>query len=304
MNELPQRKFGREQWTVVFLCVGMAAADIAYRVIRHIKLEQTSLLFIGVPAILAVLVSLTPHPKSVTGLILKGITLALLLSGPLLGEGFICVLMASPLFYVVGILVGVVSDASRKRQRPSMMCVLLVLLPASLEGTSERLSFAREETVQASRVLDARVSEVRRALSRSPQIGLPLPAYLRLGFPRPVQAYGSGLEVGATRTVHFAGGEGNPGDLLLRVDQSAPGSAHFGVVSDHSKIAHWLDWESSDVQWRAVDPDHTRVTWTIRFRRRLDPAWYFGPWEEYAVRLAAEQLIQMNATPTPSERGE
>jgi hypothetical protein len=41
----------------------------------------------------------------------------------------------------------------------------------------------------------------------------------------------------------------------------------------------------------------TRVTWTLRYRRGLDPAWYFGPWERYAVRLAAAYLIESVATP-------
>ncbi|HEY0704308.1 MAG TPA: hypothetical protein VGD60_16165 [Candidatus Acidoferrales bacterium] len=301
MDIPPKLVFGRQQWTVAFLCIALAAAGLAYRVITHSKLEQTSLLFIGVPALLAVLVTCVPNPKSVTGLILKGMTVGLLLSGPLLGEGFICVLMAAPVFYVVGILVGVVADVSRKSNNPAVVTVLLVLLPLSLEGTSSHFSFPRDETVQASRVVDAPASAVERALSRSPQLGVPLPFYLRLGFPHPAQAHGTGLEVGALRTIHFAGGEGQPGDLVLQVQQSKPGFAHFGVVSDQSRIAHWLDWKSSDVQWQEIDPGHTRVSWTINFRRNLDPSWYFRPWERYAVRLVAQHLIVANATPKASE---
>ena len=29
----------------------------------------------------------------------------------------------------------------------------------------------------------------------------------------------------------------------------------------------------------------TQVTWSIRYRRDLDPAWYFGPMERFAVGL-------------------
>ena len=39
------------------------------------------------------------------------------------------------------------------------------------------------------------------------------------------------------------------------------------------------------------------MRWTLRYRRLLDPAWYFGPWERYAVRLAAGYLIDTVATP-------
>jgi hypothetical protein len=125
-----------------------------------------------------------------------------------------------------------------------------------------------------------------------------------MGFPRPTEARGDGLEVGATRTIHFAGGEGRPGDLLLRVQESRAGYVRFDAIADHSKVAHWLNWESSEVKWAALDAQRTRVTWTLHFERRLDPAWYFRAWERYAARLAAEYLIRANATPAREKRGE
>ena len=43
--------------------------------------------------------------------------------------------------------------------------------------------------------------------------------------------------------------------------------------------------------------DRTQVTWTLAYERALDPAWYFGPWERYATRLAAGYLIDAVARP-------
>ena len=40
------------------------------------------------------------------------------------------------------------------------------------------------------------------------------------------------------------------------------------------------------------------MRWTLRYKRLLDPAWYFGPWERYAVKLTADYLIQTVATPS------
>ena len=60
---------------------------------------------------------------------MKGLTLFLLLSGPLLGEGFICILMASPLFYLVGLIVGAVLDWSREKRRTNITYLLLILIP-------------------------------------------------------------------------------------------------------------------------------------------------------------------------------
>ncbi len=62
-------------------------------------------------------------------------------------------------------------------------------------------------------------------------------------------------------------------------------------------MRHFLTWQSSEVEWHAIDAQTTRVTWSVRYRRDLDPAWYFGPMERYAVRLAAGYLIDSVATP-------
>jgi len=106
-TESPDR---RSLWIVI----AIALAGGAYRIVSYEHLEQTSLLFIGIPAILAIVVALTPRAKSLTGGIMKAITIALLLSGPILGEGFICILMAAPLFYLVGAIVGAVIKRSKR----------------------------------------------------------------------------------------------------------------------------------------------------------------------------------------------
>jgi hypothetical protein len=62
-------------------------------------------------------------------------------------------------------------------------------------------------------------------------------------------------------------------------------------------MTHYLNWEASRVEWQPIDAGSTRVTWTLRYRRGLDPAWYFGPMERYAMHLAAGYLIDAVATP-------
>jgi hypothetical protein len=305
MNEPGQKlSLSASQWRLIFLILAVSAGSVMYRLIVRGRLEQTAVLFVGIPTLLAILLAVTPKAKTVKGGIMKGLTVALLLSGPLLGEGFICILMASPIFFMVGILVAVIVDWIRENRQATLSCLVLILLPMSIEGTSPKLSFNREETVQASELVSASGQEVQATLSHALRADIPLPIYLRIGFPRPVAAWGNKLEVGATRTIHFAGGEGHPGDLRLKVTESRLGHVRFDVVSDGSKVAHWLEWQYSEVNWTAVDAQHTRVNWSLHFARRLDPAWYFRPWERYATHLAAEYLIRANATPAGQRRGE
>jgi hypothetical protein len=69
------------------------------------------------------------------------------------------------------------------------------------------------------------------------------------------------------------------------------------TISDTTKLTQWLRWQSSEVEWHAVDAQRTSVTWRVNFERELDPAWYFVPWERVAVREAAGYLIEANASP-------
>jgi hypothetical protein len=168
-----------------------------YRLIVLGRLEQTAVLFVGIPTVLAILLAVVPKAKTVKGGITKGLTLFLLLSGPLLGEGFICILMASPIFYLVGLLVGAIVDWNRAKRQTTLSCLLLILLPMSIEGSSPKLSFNREETVQESQIVYGSEHDVQIALSHSPRTETPVPIYGRMGFPLPTRAWGDGLEVGA-----------------------------------------------------------------------------------------------------------
>ena len=103
MNDLEKKpSISRSQWSLIFLILAVTAGSVMYRLIVRGRLEQTAALFVGIPAVLAILLAMMPKARTAKGAIMKGLTLALLLSGPLLNEGFICILMASPLFYSSG----------------------------------------------------------------------------------------------------------------------------------------------------------------------------------------------------------
>jgi hypothetical protein len=108
---------------------------------------------------------------------------------------------------------------------------------------------------------------------------------------------GAGLEVGDERSIMFEHGAHHSGALGIRVSAVDTASVTFSVVSDSSYITHWLTWRDSNVEWKPVAAGQTAVTWTVRYRRRLDPAWYFVPLERYGARLAAQYLIETLATP-------
>jgi hypothetical protein len=298
-TSVDKEKIGSAQWWLVALIVAFMVGAVLYRVLMHQGLGHSAAMFLGIPAVLAILLALTPKAKTVTGGILKGITLALLIIAPLLGEGYLCILVASPLFYLVGIVIGVFVDRLRRSRNATLSCLALVLLPMSLEGVIPELSFNRSQTVEVTSIVNAPADAVEHQLALSPDITTRLPEALRIGFPRPLKAWGNGLQIGAIRTIHFAGAEGDPpGNLIMRVTARQPGFARFEAVRDDSKLTQWIAWNSSEVQWKQLDAAHTRVTWCVQFNRQLDPAWYFTPLERAAVYEATKYLIEANATPS------
>jgi hypothetical protein len=291
----------KQRNALLALVMGIAAASLLFRLATGIGMQHTSLVFMGVPAVLAVAVGMTPHPGTARGTILRATTLALLLAGVALGEAFVCLLMASPLIYLVAILVGVFvdwSDRQAERRRGFAHAPLLALtvmaIPA-MEGVVPRFELPREAEVTATRIVPAAPEEVERALAAPMRFDRPLPRFLRLGFPTPGATEGAGLRVGDRRAVELRHGH-HPGTLAMEVRESALGRVRFAPVGDDSYIVHWLSWRSAEVRWRAV-PGGTEVRWTLRYRRRLDPAWYFGPLERYGVGVAAGYLVDALATP-------
>jgi hypothetical protein len=287
----------RKKLTLVGTCLSLAIISIAGRLIYLHHLETTSLMFIGVPTALAVLLALTVRPKSAMATAMTGITFALLLSAIVFGEGVICIVMAAPIFYVVGAIIAVLSEAARGKRGTTRLMLATPLFLMSLEGSHKQISLPREQSVTAHATIAANARDVEAALAAPMRFHTKLPAYLRMGFPRPVATSGFGLEPGRLRTIRFAGGEGKPGDLVMQIAEVGADHVIFRAVSDHSKVAHWLDWEDAVITWRPADDHHTEVFWTLHYRRNLDPAWYFAPWERYGVGLAGKYLIDNLATP-------
>ena len=296
-SNLPPRQAGPYVW----LCLAVGIASVLFRVLVLGQKEQTALMFIGLPTALAMLITFLPRSKSSTGMIMKGITLFLLLLGVLLIEGFICILMAAPFFYGIGFIIGIFADKARVRreyEKRLRLVVVPVLALMSLEGITGALSFPRDEVVTVSREVSLPPAAAREQLARGPKFDLSeLPLFVKTSFPSPRRIEGSGLETGDQWLIHFAGGEGKPGDLTARVVESGPTFIRVARVKDTSHIAHWLDWKQA--VW-TIEPlgSGSRVTLTMHYSRQLDPAWYFKPAERYGVRKAGEYfLAQTYKTP-------
>lgn len=287
--------------TWVTICISAAVVSVLYRLLVLGYKEQSALLFIGIPLVLSLLLAQTPKPKSTTGVIMKGTTLSLLLFGILLFEGIICILMAAPLFYLVAAIIAAIITRHQRRTGQDekwygdkMNCTCIaVLAMMSLEGVTEALSFGRDEVVVVRREVSLSAGEVMQVLAAPPEFDeAELPLFLKLGFPLPQEFRGQGLAIGDERVIHFAGGEGDPGDVVVRVVESSSNKVVFRLVKDESHIDHWLAWK--EIAWEVAknSAGNNEVSITMSYERKLDPAWYFKPVERYGVKKAGEYFIE------------
>lgn len=284
--------------------VGTAITGLAIHLLSHKGLQGSALFYIGLPLLLAYAFKEEKSPKrSATGSILKGITLVLLLSGPILQEGFICVIMAAPIFYIIGGIFGSTIDAVHKKKMSKLQAspfILLVML-MSLEGTHPVLTFDRNHTVRVEKVITATPEAIEKQLNRPLVLGDDLPHYLKL-FPFPSVKHFQGTELGDKTTLNFVYYlhfyfKPKIGDLTYNVTQRGDNFIESSVASDNSYVSTYMDWKKSKVSWDVIDDLHTKVTWEISYERKLDPAWYFGTLEYFTTSLMAEALIKYAATP-------
>jgi len=299
----------RARITLAALIGAVAVASLAYRVLVFERLQQTAALFVGIPALLAVVVLFAVSPQSAKGVACKAVTIGLLVSLLFLGEGIMCVAMSAPLFYVVAIAIASTIDRAHEEHEatsPTLLSclVLLFLVPMSLEGVTGVTTLSRDESVVVSKVVRSSSQEVARVMFERPRFDRVRPLYLRAGFPSPASTRIEQVAGGTRWVIELRGGEmrldgmePRTGDLVLELEEERPGLMRWRAVSDGSHMTHFLDWREAVVEWTPIDARRTKVTWTLRYRRGLDPSWYFGPMERYAVGLAAGYLIDAVATP-------
>lgn len=289
-----------QQWLLITVVIVIGAGFYVSVMFFH-RLDASAAFYIGLPALIAVMVIMTERSKNLMGATMKGISLALLLSVPLLQEGFLCVLFAAPLFYAIGAITVFIVNGFRDKETGNKplraWAPMLILAVAATEGTTKELSFDRDNTVTVEKVINASAVDVAAKLQQPASFDKDVPLFLRI-FPQPSDV----ISEGDMQRMHFVYFKhiwftAKAGDVVFRITDQDDRHIHSDVISDNSYLHTYMDWKSSRVDWEAIDTQHTRVRWTIRYARKLDPAWYFAPLEEYAVNKVAEMLIDNAATP-------
>ena len=293
----------------VFGLLFLGSAWFVFFLVQYGRPDSAAL-YVGLPTIIAVALSLTPRPRTATGSVLKTLTIGMIMAGLLLGPGVVCVVILAPIFYMFGIIGAVSIDAARmaetarERRAARLRCsvVLLAALASALEGTHPALTFNTHEVVRIEREYRTSPEAFEAALDGPTTLGGDVPMVLRLGFPYPVRAFGSGTDIGDRRGVHLEDrniyfniigpSHAMSGDAVFEITRRTENSIRFSMIEDHSAVSKWLRWRHSDLHWTWLDDGRVSVVLEIHFDRRLDPAWYFAPLQRAVVGAAAPLVLE------------
>jgi len=268
----------------------LAITSLAYRLISEYEFEQTSVLFVGIPTLITLLmIRYSGTPKSAYGIVFKVITLFLLMSSILLGEGIVCILFAAPIFYGVSALIIFVYQTLEERHKSKMNSIVIIPVIIILAMPFGIKSEPELQSVQTSAIIQNGISL--EALNKLPDFESGFPGFFKLGFPKPLDIKGAGIKTGDIRNIRFKSNTKGIGTLALKVSDRDEESITFSIIQDDTHINHWLTWKNIKVKLIPLDNKQTKVVWTSNYVCDLGPNWYFEPLEKYAVGLMNEHLI-------------
>jgi len=266
--------------------------------IRDTSGAMGSVLFVLLPLVTGIATGLIARGKRliIASLVIGALicTIFLLITG---FEGFVCVLMSSPLL-AIGLTVGAIVGAFIRRHlieksnRPTSLNILsLLLLSFFLMGANsaetKTRQTPREESVTHSLLVDAAPDRVWNQLRNLDKISSSKGFLMRIGLPVPVSCEMEGTGVGAKRTCYF-----EKGHIEERVTEwNPPHSMQFDVVDFDVPGRPWLSFKDAGYSI-TVENGHTRITRTTTIVSRLSPAWYWRSLEKIGVETEHLYLFE------------
>jgi len=293
-------------WIRYLFVIGVAT--MITRLVLDSRFATTSFFYCLVPYLIGVILYVfIPQPKGWTktkriGRHLLATVIVMLASSALLFEGFICVLMAAPIYIFFALLAIALSpdradpDRFKKADVFRASFVPLVVIIISVEGLTDTTSFPREEVITRTHILNLTSEEIHANLARPVHLDAKRSAFLSI-FPLPERVDAPKFSQGATHKAFFIyrrWGFTNvhKGETHVFMKTVKPLLVETEVTQDTSYFSHYLTVHGTKIEMAPLADGRTEVSLTIRYRRELDPAWYFGPMQRKAIGESADYLLE------------
>jgi len=115
-------------------------------------------------------------------------------------------------------------------------------------------------------------------------------------FPMPTRIDAETLVAGDKHTIDFIYHRWfvtntHKGNMTLEISEVQPEYIRTTFLEDTSYIGNYLRLKGTEIKFTPALEGGTKVSLTIHYHRFLDPAWYFGPLQEYAIGQTASLLL-------------
>ena len=303
-------------WIRYMLILGVAT--MITRLALDSQFATTSFFYCFVPYVIGVILYVfIPQPKgwSRTKRIARHLLatlIVMLASSAILFEGFLCVIMAAPI-YLFFALLGIAFTPHKKdpdRFKTSDVflssVIPLAVIVISIEGLTDTTSFPREESITRTQVLNLTPEQIHENLARPIHLDAERSAFLSL-FPLPDRVDTPKFQQGAVHTAFFTyrrWGFTNihKGETQLRMKDVSPLFIETEIIKNTSYFSHYLKIHGTQIKMIPQPDGTTQVSLIISYRRTLDTAWYFGPLQRRAIGESADYLLThiINKAPLPN----
>lgn len=295
----------RPVWIRYLLILGVVT--LITRLALDSRFATTSFFYCLIPYLIGIILYLfVPQPKGWSrrkraARHLLATIIVMLASSALLFEGFICVIMAAPIYIFFAMLAIVLTphkadpDRFKKSDVFRVSFVPLAVIILSVEGLTDTTSFPREDIITRTHILNLTPEEIHANLARPVHLEAKRSTFLSI-FPLPDRIDAQTFAQGETHTAYFTyrrWGFTNvhKGETRIYMKTVKPLLIETELTKNTSYFSHYLTIHGTKIEMAPQADGTTEVSLTIRYRRDLDPAWYFGPLQRRAIRESADYLL-------------
>lgn len=313
------RKVAGESNLAAFLlaCVVSVGFTVGLVVISANVLESYGFgVFVAAPFVqgwLAAVLYGLPRRRSVGECIGVAVATLAIAGGVLLAfavEGLICILMASPIALILGVLGGLVGYAVQSRpwandSAPAMIFGLIVVMPALMAAESVAAPAPAIRAVRTEVIVNAPPDRVWKYVIAFPPLAEPTDPLFRTGIAYPQRAEIQGRGVGAVRHCVFSTGAfvepievwDEPNRLAFRVTDQPPPMDELSPFHIHPPhLDNFLVSHRGQFRLELLPDGRTRLEGTTWYTNRMWPSDYWNLWSDAIIhRIHRRVLDQVRA---------
>jgi len=290
------------EWVYILFIIGIAS--IAIRFLLDTRFGTTAILYVAIPFIISFLIFqfTPPGQKNSFARHMRTATIVMLGSSAFLFEGFICVLFFYPIYIIIVGLSYAIATSGRaskeKGENNSLKAsiVPLIVMVMSVEGVAPSTSFERQNAVTRAFIIDADVATIQANMAAP--IILPKKRNWMLSiFPLPIETRAGSLSVGDVHEMDFIYKRWfftnvKRGKMALRIDSVSNTQITTTLTENTSYLSTYINIKGSEINFMPLPDGRTHVSLTMNYERLLDPAWYFGTLQHYAVSQMCDYFVE------------